>query len=1305
MMIHLTGHNYNARETIQNIFSPLVGVITSSLADDVCYKNNLSFVELLQPFTKLPNDAHFRDVSGTSVSIRGLRLNVCDVNWRPPQTVLARKMLNEAVTNAHNDKTKFVSLGSLDVEIPTSEPWFEHWRESFLTVQFPADHEFTRHFLSCLIVLSSADPSIVDTAHKLTQRAQQMQNVTPQKLPKWFHPNDVLNSYVVLHEGGAKGDLSKAQQSYELLKSTFGDNKCFLIQINSLDGSGTSEVPDYWATYLKRHPKIDAQSEQFSASKTPQDSVSAISMPTMQMSALAEAAAEIEQSIVHPLSPIQEHATEAINSKFSTSSESIASQNINPNVWGTDLDNDAPRGCSLNSMDVENLRHFIQDYAVRALIPYIEHLVALLSEAITNKKGVSKSLFSATKRWFVTSKPGASTSNQNAVIYTSESSELQTRKLGDLYFMFGHYSLAFQAYHQAKRDFNADSAWQYYAGALEMAAVSAFMLGTANRKTYDYMEDAIVCYLTVCKLQQFATRATLLSMECLKTARLYGEAAKQLVRMTTEESDLRSALLLEQAAYCFLSSNPMMYRKYAFHIVLSGNRYSRVGQRKHAYRCYKQAYQVFQDRGWSLAEDHIQYTMGKQAYILKKLEEASRSQAHLLRPGSLQNALQQTNFLKEYIQTQNEFIKRSPNYGLLPHAVPQVLQDSIRVLTSAYLPATNSNFEAANNIDIKSDLSDESIWHKLEEMAFNTAFLNKPLVFKPTRYLFTKDCPTTEPPLAVQGEPIELAVTLTNAVKCSISMTEIDLLWKLKLDNDEQLSNECLYESPNESSNKTAVTAALKTSCSQSLTLEERAEKTLFFKLTPKLHGQLNIIGIVCQVANTSESNVKLMGSLQFETQRIKAIGKQTNQTLYDSKLSIKILPPQPSLHVSFLSLPKDIIVGEVLPVQISLRNLGITPITDVFVGCDNPRWLTLMDKNEDIPLSILRSVRDLSNEKLVKDKEIRRQHVFRMLKPTDGVALKAQESTIIPMRIQAPFEKGEFTLRLLFYYGLSTSTTGGMKYRIVRHTWKFNVHECLRTDIACVVANNVSGELGLNVNVKNENEMHHPVMAEVYIDSLALYCENFMLNPEKFYVTNNLELSVGQLGDHCLKSSKSASFQCRLLKSCVNGQEDKSFSELLKSRFSEINVMPVKNYKEGNHLPLLYDTNSFLVKQETVFFNSNISTEDFNALTTRQDSHSTVAINWTASIVHNSQQRIAHGTHFVTLRYLHEYESCPSLSQIPYRKQEHTTRLIDFYNQFKPENEIEIAEIDEDYWEENDNFVGSRCLLEDENFLLTVKA
>ena len=57
-MIHLTGQNYNTREIIQNIFSPLIGVLTSPYADEVCHRNNLSFVELLQPFAKLQSDGN-----------------------------------------------------------------------------------------------------------------------------------------------------------------------------------------------------------------------------------------------------------------------------------------------------------------------------------------------------------------------------------------------------------------------------------------------------------------------------------------------------------------------------------------------------------------------------------------------------------------------------------------------------------------------------------------------------------------------------------------------------------------------------------------------------------------------------------------------------------------------------------------------------------------------------------------------------------------------------------------------------------------------------------------------------------------------------------------------------------------------------------------------------------------------------------------------------------------------------------------------------------------------------------------------
>lgn len=192
------------------------------------------------------------------MSVRGLRLNICDVDYRPPQTLLARKMLNESVSNnTECEKMKEVKLPNqtTSLQIPSTNLWFEEWREVFFSVQFPSDHEFTRHLLGCLIVISSSDVNPVEQANQLTKKVKMMQNITPPKLPKWISAtsDDALNCYVMLHDGSV-GDISKAQQAFENLKATFGDNRCFLIQINSLKEPNGNQT-DLWIKFMKNFQK------------------------------------------------------------------------------------------------------------------------------------------------------------------------------------------------------------------------------------------------------------------------------------------------------------------------------------------------------------------------------------------------------------------------------------------------------------------------------------------------------------------------------------------------------------------------------------------------------------------------------------------------------------------------------------------------------------------------------------------------------------------------------------------------------------------------------------------------------------------------------------------------------------------------------------------------------------------------------------------------------------------------------------------------------------------------------------------
>jgi hypothetical protein len=58
-MINLTGSgpNLTPKELIQSVFSsPLIGSTCSQAAEELCLKNNLNFVSLIQPFSKISTE-------------------------------------------------------------------------------------------------------------------------------------------------------------------------------------------------------------------------------------------------------------------------------------------------------------------------------------------------------------------------------------------------------------------------------------------------------------------------------------------------------------------------------------------------------------------------------------------------------------------------------------------------------------------------------------------------------------------------------------------------------------------------------------------------------------------------------------------------------------------------------------------------------------------------------------------------------------------------------------------------------------------------------------------------------------------------------------------------------------------------------------------------------------------------------------------------------------------------------------------------------------------------------------------------
>lgn len=187
------------------------------------------------------------------------------------------------------------------------------------------------------------------------------------------------------------------------------------------------------------------------------------------------------------------------------------------------------------------------------------------------------------------------------------------------------------------------------------------------------------------------------------------------------------------------------------------------------------------------------------------------------------------------------------------------------------------------------------------------------------------------------------------------------------------------------------------------------------------------------------------------------------------------------------------------------------------------------------------------------------------------------------------------------------------------------------------------------------------------------------------------------------------------------------SQKDILKARLSYMDINS-SNRKEGlqlpeQNIPKIFEMYSFLANHETIYFNTNITTEEFNNIVATYEPHTTLAICWSAVIVQNSIQRLTNGQHFVQLKYLYEKKTCPLTSELKQFKnvdkdEERLLTIAEFANK-KPQDihqilgndKIKLEQLqtfdddEDDFWEPNESYVGQRCLLEDDTFLIAAKA
>ena len=302
------------QEWIQDYYNPVIGVLSSPEVNALCHKNNLSMVEMLEPFARLTSDITIKDPEGINHAVPNLSLTFQDFAKDPSRDISPR-LLSDTIASITEEPlvSRAFPNRSLQLEAPGFTPWFDAWTKLYLQSVPCVEHEFLRHHLGCVFVISSnAKEDPIEQLNGLVQQQRKMQHErttapgvsTAHPYPQYFTSN-IFKYYILLHDVYAVEE-ARAHEIFRQMQNAFGSSSCHLLQFNSRtlqnDGDDANpNVADHWTsmTFTNRFSHIETRLKAVSGDN--------VLIPNNSVQPQQPAApVKNHDAVDHPLAPTEE---------------------------------------------------------------------------------------------------------------------------------------------------------------------------------------------------------------------------------------------------------------------------------------------------------------------------------------------------------------------------------------------------------------------------------------------------------------------------------------------------------------------------------------------------------------------------------------------------------------------------------------------------------------------------------------------------------------------------------------------------------------------------------------------------------------------------------------------------------------------------------------------------------------------------------------------------------------------------------------------------------------------------------------